>query len=54
MSKNHRHYVHLCTEERQDDSSLLSHMMDLCNQSQYVTEQLSNTFGGRGVAMEIN
>lgn len=61
MSKNHRHYVHLCTESRQDYSSLLSHsvylwkycMMPACNKSQYVTNTFVNTFGRYSVTTGI-
>lgn len=55
MSKIHRHYVHLCTEARQDYSSLWSHMMDLwvpaCNKSQYVSNTFINTFGRQSVTV---
>jgi len=61
MSKNHRHYVHLCTESRQDYSSLLSHsvylwkycMMPACNKSQYVINTFLNTFGRHSVTTGI-
>jgi len=61
MSKNHRHYVHLCTESRQDYSSLLSHLMYLwkhcrmpvCNKSQHVTNTFLNTFSRHSVTTGI-
>lgn len=50
MSKNHRHYVHLCTEARRDDSSFVitrdgccGSRVPACNKSQYVANTFINT-----------